>query len=149
MRVPPFMTKPDVAASFDPGPDPDDVEGTAPSDHTTVVEVIDGYRSSGFVGDFYAEPQSVRCGQCQSVLDPARLMMHSMRRLEGASDPSDMQVVVATSCPACGAQGTMVLGYGPMASEEDAMVLSTLQDRRDDDVLPGDSPVTEAPTGTS
>ncbi len=118
-----------------------------PSDNTTLVEVVDGYKAAGFVTDFWAEEgASVRCGECQSVLPASKLAMHSMRRLEGASDPADMATVVATSCPVCGAEGTMVLGYGPAASDVDAGVFSALADRRDDDTLPPDSPPNEAPT---
>ncbi len=134
-------------------PQPDRIPGTAPSDSTTLVEVIGGYRSDGFAADFYVEAEevgsgavSVTCGECGRAADPSRVVMHSMRRLEGASDPDDMLAVVAVTCPTCGAQGTAVLGYGPMASAEDGAVLAALQDRRDDDVLPGDSPATESPT---
>ncbi|MGK2959022.1 MAG: hypothetical protein ACSLFB_11625 [Acidimicrobiales bacterium] len=115
-------------------------ESTDPSESITLTEVIDGYRDSGFAGDFWAEdPSSLRCGSCDSVLDARRVPMHSMRRMEGASDPDDMVVVVASTCPVCGARGTAVLGYGSMATITDADVLVALQDRRCDDVLPGDS----------
>lgn len=121
-----------------------------PSDNTTLVEVLDGYKTAGFVTDFWAEESaSVRCGECQSVLPATKLAIHSMRRLEGASDPADMATVVATSCPVCGAEGTMVLTYGPAASEVDSGVFSALADRRDDDTLPPDSPPNETPTATS
>ena len=30
-------------------------------------------------------------------------------------------------CPACGTRGTVVLGYGPSASQEDAAVLAALE----------------------
>ena len=65
--------------------------------------------------------------------------------MEGASDPADMITVVATSCPVCGADGTMVLGYGPAASDLDAAVSRALADRRHDDVLPPHAPPGETP----
>ena len=111
-----------------------------PSDNTTMTEVIDDYRKAGFASDFFAEDGAiVRCGRCSSTLDARRLAMHSIRRLEGASDPADMTVIAATSCPVCRADGTIVLGYGPMSSATDADVLMAMQDCRDDDVLPPDS----------
>ena len=117
-----------------------------PSDNTTLVAVVDGYKAAGYVTDFWAEEgPSVRCNGCQSVLPASEMVMHSMRRLEGASDPADMASVVATSCPACGADGTMVLGYGPAASDVDADVFSALSDRRDVGELPADSPPDEVP----
>ena len=117
-----------------------------PSDNTTLIEVIDGYQAAGFVTAFWAEEGGlVRCGQCQSVLAASKISMQSVRRLEGASDPADMATVVATSCPVCGAEGTMVLTYGPAASEVDAGVFSAMSDRRDEGSLPPDSPPNESP----
>jgi hypothetical protein len=131
-----------------------DAAAAAPSDRTTLTEVIDAYRDSGFATDFFAEETAgeprtggsddgagvgvptVRCERCASTLDPRRLTIHSMRRLEGASDPADMVAIVATTCPVCGSDGTLVLSYGPMASAVDADVLVLLKDRRGDDVLP-------------
>ena len=112
-----------------------------PSDGTTLTHLLDSYRASGFSGDFWAEPDaSVRCGSCSSVMAASRLAMQSIRRLEGASDPSDMVTVVATSCPVCGADGTLVLSYGPMASEVDSAVSAAIQDlRHSNDRVPPDS----------
>ena len=116
-----------------------------PSDNTTLVEVVDSYRAAGYITEFWVEEGStVRCDGCQSTLDSKRLPVLSQRRLEGASDPADMVVVVATSCPVCGADGTMVLGYGPMASGEDADVLVTLGAPRGND-LPDNAAPDEVP----
>ena len=121
-------------------------EPDPPSDNTTLTEVVDGYRDSGFSGDFWAEEgASVRCGGCASVMDARRFVMHSLRRLEGASDPDDMVAVAATTCPVCNSNGTIVLGYGPMSSRTDADVLMAMQDFRDDDVLPPDAGPGEMP----
>ena len=113
-----------------------------PSDNTTLMEVLDGYRAGGFVADFFGEEgTTVRCGTCDSVLAANKLTMHSVRRLEGASDPADMMAVVATSCPVCASNGTMVLAYGPNASPEEADIWIALTDRRGESNLPaGASP---------
>ena len=42
-----------------------------------------------------------------------------LRRLEGASDPDDMLAVVAVECANCGLRGSLVLNYGPTATEDD------------------------------
>lgn len=132
-----------MKSRIDPTPHPNDLDVTQSSDDSTVLEVIEGYGSKGFTGDFFVETeQTVRCGECQSVLSATRLVMHSLRRFEGASDPDDMQVVIATTCPVCSSNGTMALSYGPMASAEDAAILLALQDCRDDDVLPASTPFT-------
>jgi len=121
-----------------------------PSDNTTLVDVLASYREAGFANTFWAEDNtSVRCGSCSSVLDARRFAMHSIRRLEGASDPADMVAVIATACPVCAARGTMVLGYGPMASGADHAVLTAMHDNRADDVLPGGAAPDEMPSGRS
>ncbi len=111
-----------------------------PSDYTTLTDVIEGYRDNGFGGDFFAEPGgTVRCGTCSSVLSAGQLQMHSLRRLEGASDPADMQAVVATSCRVCGADGTLVVAFGSAASDTDSDVFRLLADCRDSQLLPPDA----------
>ena len=47
-------------------------------------------------------------------------------RVEGASDPDDMAIVVALTCPHCSTCDTMVLKYGPEASGADGDVLIAL-----------------------
>ena len=118
----------------------------APSDHTTLTEVLDGYVEAGFTSSFAAQDGGVvRCDACGSDLDPSRLHMESLRRLEGASDPDDMLAVVAVRCDLCSASGTMVLGYGPASSDADGDVLRALQDRREEGDLPAHSPPSETP----
>lgn len=126
--------------------DPHHEPVAAPSDGTTLTDVVDSYRANGFAGDFFAEADaSVRCGSCSTLIAASRLAMQSLRRLEGASDPADMVTVVATSCPTCGADGTLVLAYGPMASEDDAAVSAALRDlRQSDDRLPANAAPNEA-----
>jgi hypothetical protein len=108
-----------------------------PSDNTTLTAVIDGYRDNGFASEFSPLDGSViRCETCESEVAAGKFTIHSLRRLEGASDPDDMVAVVAITCPVCAAQGTLVLGYGPIASREESDILSALRDGRMDDPLP-------------
>ncbi len=51
--------------------------------------------------------------------------------MEGASDPDDMLAVIATRCPRCHSAGTLILGYGPMASGDDTDVAKSMKDGRD------------------
>ena len=121
-------------------------EQGAPSDYTTLTDVLNGYSEAGFTSTFAAQDGCVvRCDSCGSELDPSRLHMRSLRRMEGASDPADMMAVVALECGVCGASGTMVLGYGPTASDVDSDVLRALQDGRADGDLPGHAPPSETP----
>ena len=121
-------------------------EQAVPSDHTTLTDVLEGYAEAGFTSSFAAQEGGVvRCDTCGSELDPSRIDMQSLRRLEGASDPDDMLAVVALKCGVCSTSGTMVLGYGPASSDADGDVLSALRDRREDGDLPAHAPPSETP----
>jgi hypothetical protein len=101
---------------------------------TTLTEVLDGYSAAGYDGSFTVV--AVAAGEAP---------MASLRRLEGASDPDDMLAVVALTCPRCGNQGTVVLGFGPSATSEDGDVLAAFRDDREFGGLPADSAPDEAP----
>jgi len=120
--------------SFDPG-----------HDGTTMTEVLTAYSEGGFTESFtVTEDAQLECHVCDARSPGSEVSMSSLRRLEGESDPDDMVAVVAVTCPACGAQGTLVLGFGPMSTAEDAQVLRDLQDDRGDRAAPGNSAPGEA-----
>jgi hypothetical protein len=111
-----------------------------PSDETTLTDVLEGYARGGFTSSFVVtEDARLECVECGTVSDPEAVSMSSLRRLEGASDPDDMVAIVALTCPVCGSKGTVVLGYGPMATPQDADVLKSLRDDRGDSTAPGNS----------
>jgi len=111
-----------------------------PGDETTMTDVLEGYAQGGFDSSFVVTDESeLECVECGTVSSPADVSMSSLRRLEGASDPDDMVAVVAITCPACGARGTAVLGYGPMATVQDSEVVKGLKDDRADKDAPGNS----------
>lgn len=65
---------------------------------------------------------------CSQDVPAAEVVVDSLVRLEGASDPGDMAAVVAVTCPHCSSKDVLVLRYGPEASEADADVLVALPD---------------------
>jgi hypothetical protein len=58
------------------------------------------------------------------------MLLRTLRRIEGASDPADMAAVLGLECPACGARGAAIVRYGPEAGPGDEIVLTHLDDRR-------------------
>jgi hypothetical protein len=107
---------------------------------TTLTEVLAGYAEGGFASGFTVTEQAqLQCLHCEAISPPAMVRMSSLRRLEGESDPADMLAVVALTCPSCGERGTVVLGFGPMASAQDSTVLNQLRDVRGDAAAPGHS----------
>lgn len=98
-----------------------------PTGSTTMLEVLDGLREAGYAGQLIAKNDgTVRCTACDITSSPAELNVDGYRRLEGASDAADMNLMVWASCPSCGTGGTLTLGYGPNAAEADIKVLPDL-----------------------
>jgi hypothetical protein len=104
----------------------DDLTGVARGAET-LLDVLSGYNSRGWSGQFAArEGAVVECETCHESSAAADARVLELRRLEGASDPDDMLAVAAVECPHCGRRGSLVLNYGPTASPEDAAVLVAL-----------------------
>jgi hypothetical protein len=119
------MPAPDRNRPVDPR-STDPAEG-APGDNTNLVDMLEALAEDGFDVSFTAVPEaSLRCGACGQASRADSFDISRVRRLEGASDPDDMQMVVAATCPNCGARGVAVLAFGPAASEADADVVVTL-----------------------
>ena len=118
----------------------DEEQNGAEGHDATITEVLDAYARGGFASSFVVtQESSLECVACGVVSFPANVSMSSLRRLEGPSDPDDMVAVVAVTCPTCRAQASVVLGFGPMASLQDAEVLKNLRDDRGDEMAPGNS----------
>ncbi|MEO5678272.1 MAG: hypothetical protein ABIS47_01245 [Acidimicrobiales bacterium] len=99
----------------------------APSDNTTGTAVVAAFRQEGYDADLWAKPGGlVLCGACHATSPAGAFAIGLQRRLEGASDPDDMQLVVGVTCPACGARGVLSLQYGPGADPDDADVVVAL-----------------------
>jgi hypothetical protein len=93
--------------------------------------VLTAFEGRGYASNFAArDPASVECLTCRNRFPARDLSADAIERLEGASDPDDMLAVVALTCPACGARGSLVLSFGPEASVEDAEVLAGIEGPR-------------------
>jgi hypothetical protein len=102
-------------------------------DAVTVSELLARYEEQGYVMAFsVAEGGKVRCGACRTLSDAQDVHVDAMARAEGASDPDDMAMVAVVRCPWCTVAGTLVVGYGPMASAEDSDVAALLSDEREE-----------------
>ncbi len=105
---------------------------SVPSDNTTLTAVLAAYQDDGYREQLMVDDDGrVTCARCGNGAEPEDIKLHSLRRLEGASDPDDMVAVLAVACPSCGAKGTLVLPFGPQASEAEAGVLLRLEDARE------------------
>lgn len=108
----------------------------------TLSSVQANLAGRGFDGQFIAAGEArVLCTNCRSLVSAAWLSAEDVTRLEGASDPDDMLVVIPLACPVCAQRGTLTMNFGPqMAREEDA-VLSAMHrhpsDRHGAEPTPG------------
>jgi hypothetical protein len=115
-----------------------------PSDPTSLTEVIAGYVRDGYEVSYFVTDEGLRCPD-GSVAPVERVTIHSLHRLEGASDPADEVDVAAIDVPGCGL-GTVVLRHGADASPAEADLLATARDRRGAAGVPRDTPTSESPT---
>ena len=95
----------------------------------TVGEAVAAFEAEGYTTQFVSRPGGrLLCVQCGDEHDADDLQLDGFERVEGESDPADMAVVVAITCP-CGARGTAVLKYGPDATIDEVDVLRKLERR--------------------
>ena len=98
-------------------------------DDRTLGEIVAAFELEGYKGQMAARPAGhILCISCHQETDAEDMEVDALQRAEGVSDPADMVAVAALVCPVCGAHGTLVLSYGPDASEDDAEVLVRLGD---------------------
>jgi hypothetical protein len=103
----------------------------AAQDAQTIADVIRALESEGYTGQFRAgEGGNVECLRCHESSPASAVAVEKVARLEGPTDPADMVALAAVTCPRCASAGTLLLGYGPDSSLEDADVLQALGDAR-------------------
>lgn len=101
---------------------------TAP-EGKSLIESMEQLEQAGYTGQFVPNDEAmVRCTHCQQSFPASELKIDHRVRMEGASDPSEMALVLGAVCPSCGQLGTLTLSYGPEASAEDVAVLRGLGD---------------------
>jgi len=98
------------------------------SDARSLSEILAMYEAEGFTDQLGVRPGGrIICFSSRHEAAAEDFELVSLSRLEGASDPDDMLAVVALRCPSCGTKGTLVLNYGPEATEDDVDVLRRLE----------------------
>lgn len=101
----------------------------------TLTAVLDEFAADGYTGELEIDDDTgeLLCVQCNGPVDASELVIERSRRLEGASNPSDMATVFAVSCPHCNAKGALVVRYGPEASAGEAELMRRIRDERQSD----------------
>ena len=102
------------------------------------VAASHGYSVEFDVADEGADLDALACPSCAEANPSSKFERAWRHRLEGASDPADMLLVSALSCPRCGARGVFVAPFGPAASERQAAVVRGLPEPERDTPLSPD-----------
>jgi len=98
----------------------------SPTD-TSLAAVLGQLERAGWTGQLMPlEGGDIRCLTCRSEFPASGAEADEMRRLEGASDPADMLIVVPLVCPSCGTKGVLVANFGPDAAPADGDVVAAL-----------------------
>jgi hypothetical protein len=96
-------------------------------------DVVRRYERHGFPSRFAARPGgNVHCQACERDHPALWVGLLALHRLEVLASADDV-AVAAVECPACEERGTLALGLGASAPVEDRLVLSLLDDRRQEE----------------
>jgi hypothetical protein len=115
-----------------------------PEDGTNLTHVLKQYEDSGFSIEYRIAPgPKVARYEPPTEASPEDFVLHSLRRLEGASEPDEMMAVAAISRADGSDKGVLVLPFGPNMSEDDAELLRSLEARR----VEGGAPFGAPPSG--
>lgn len=100
--------------------------GSAPHDDP-LQAVIEQMAAGEEQGQFQTgKGATILCLTCRNRFGAESQHADDVARLEGASDPSDMAMLVPVRCPHCSTAGTLVLRYGPEASADEAELVLAL-----------------------
>jgi hypothetical protein len=113
-----------MTSDSDTQPDPN-----VQADDASASGILRNLAQEGYGTQFVPGPSPgvLRCCACGSVSSATDFRVQRERRLEGVSDPDDMVLIVAASCPVCSSGGAIVLGYGPNASADDTDLVMALE----------------------
>jgi hypothetical protein len=95
-----------------------------------MAPVIDGLTKAGYPDTFRGESGGLRAVRAGHIHRPEDLVVESMYRFEGDSDPDDAVLVLALGCPADGCRGTYTVPYGTSMSALDGDLVERIPDAR-------------------
>ena len=96
----------------------------------SVTDALAQLAAAGYTTDFSGHQGQVHCARCNDDHGPELAGVDHVYRYEGPSDPDEEAIVLALSCPVCGAKGTLVSGYGPSTDPDDIDLIVALTDDR-------------------
>ncbi len=95
-----------------------------------MASVVDRLTKAGYSDQFRGEAGGVRALKAGHVHRPEDLLVESIERFEGLSDPEDEAMVLAIRCPIDGCRGTYTVPYGKNMSSLDGELIARIPDAR-------------------
>jgi hypothetical protein len=97
---------------------------------TTVTEVINHLRNTGYTEDFNLQKNCLVCSNDHYKVFHDEFVIDRVYRFEGDSDPADEATVYAISSPKYGIKGILVNGAGIYTDEVTDEMLDSLKIKR-------------------
>ena len=101
--------------------------------YDTVTEAIKDLKARGFTLDFNLQTNALKCFNPDLVLEPEEFEIKEIYRFEGATNPSDQEIVYAIESKD-GHKGVFVNGYGPTADVIGAELMKKLVDHSNEEM---------------
>ncbi len=95
--------------------------------YDTVTEAIKDLKARGYTLDFNLQINALQCFNPDLNLEPEEFEIKETYRFEGATNPSDEEIVYAIESKD-GNKGVFVNGYGPSADAVGAEMMKKLVD---------------------
>ena len=92
--------------------------------------VIDRLTKAGYSDTFRGESGGLRATGAGHIHKPEDLVVESIDRFEGVSDPEDEAIVLALRCPGDGCRGTYTVPYGMNMPSVDGELIRRIPDAR-------------------
>lgn len=109
----------------------DGTKGTSQrQSYDTVVQAIDGLKSRGYSLDFNLSFDQLICHEKNVCLSPAEFEITEVHRFEGATNPSDEDVVYAVESRNGEVKGVLTAAFGPYADGISPEMMKKISMRR-------------------
>lgn len=91
----------------------------------TVLEITESLRKKGYEDDFEIKGEKIRSKESGILFSPDELIIESLYRYEGDSNPSDNAIIYAITSNN-GSKGVLVDAYGAYADVNLAKIISAI-----------------------
>jgi hypothetical protein len=92
----------------------------------SLLQAIERLRKRGYELSFRAEDGKLRCVESDELVDPDRIEVDDIVRLEDDSNPTEQSMILGLRIPDEGRRGTWTVVFGPNMALANALVVQRL-----------------------